>query len=105
MQVMKTPSQLLTCTFTQMIQLRKLKWTISQTASPPYSMAMMMNKNESPRSCGDKVLYMLVYEFSCCKLSLIVADSEVFEDSLHIVLHGQEYVYKPFFFFVRLPFL
>ncbi len=77
MQVMKTPSQLLTCKFTPMVQLRKLKWAISQTASPPYSMAMMMNKNESPRSCGDKVLYMLVYKFSCCKLSLIVVYSEI----------------------------
>ena len=48
---------------------------------------------------------MFAYQFSCCKLSLIVADSKVVKNSLHIVLHGQEYIYQPFFFLVRLPFL
>ena len=46
---------------------------------------------------------MLVYEFSCCKLSLIVADTEVIKDSLHIVLHSQTYVQQAVLFFFKLP--
>ena len=46
---------------------------------------------------------MLVYEFSCCKLGFIVADTEVVKDSFHIVLHSQTYVQQAVLFFFKLP--